>query len=158
MLFVFFFLPLGLYLTGLVTDGIIIAAMGGSRIEAWMPRESLAVDEPGKTFLQNDADLDDLPETQKAFFGIDANQHLPSRLYNGMLTPLMPIGLRGVLWYQGESSAHSPGSHKTLGRRPDASDYGRMLTAMIASWRKGFGRDDLGFVIIQLPIQHPTVK
>ncbi|MCE5278514.1 MAG: sialate O-acetylesterase [Planctomycetaceae bacterium] len=134
-----------------VPVGIVIAAMGGSRIEGWTPREALAAAEPGKTFLINDRDRADIPPPQRTFFGIDGDQHLPSRLYNAMIAPLTPMALRGVLWYQGESNAHAPATDAALGRRPDASDYAAMLAGMITAWRSAFSRDDLAFVLVQLP-------
>ncbi|MCE5326185.1 MAG: sialate O-acetylesterase [Planctomycetaceae bacterium] len=134
-----------------VPVGIVISAMGGSRIEAWTPREALAAAEPGRTFLINDRDRADIPPSQRTFFGIDGDQHLPSRLYNAMIAPLTPMGLRGVLWYQGESSALEPLRDAAFGRRGDAGDYGALLAGMMQSWRKAFGRDELAFVLVQLP-------
>lgn len=58
-------------------------------------------------------------------------------LYNGMIAPLGPIGLKGVAWYQGESDVDLPG-------------YDARMTAMIADWRRQFGSPDLAFVAVQL--------
>ncbi len=62
-----------------------------------------------------------------------------SYLYNGMIHPIAPFGLRGVLWYQGEQDA---------GR---AFAYRRLLPLMIKSWRDRWGQSDLPFVLVQLP-------
>ena len=59
-------------------------------------------------------------------------------LYNGMIAPIGPFGLRGVLWYQGESNADDP------------TGYEKLLRGLMASWRSQFG-DDLPFLIVQLP-------
>jgi sialate O-acetylesterase len=64
--------------------------------------------------------------------------HAPSRLYNGMLRPLIPYALRGALWYQGESNA---GRH---------GEYHRLFAAMITSWRADFGQGDFPFYWVQL--------
>jgi len=58
-------------------------------------------------------------------------------LYNGMIAPLGPIGLKGVAWYQGESD---------VGR----ADYGDRLAALMTGWRRQFGDADLPFLIVQL--------
>jgi sialate O-acetylesterase len=59
-------------------------------------------------------------------------------LHNGMVAPLGPYGLRGALWYQGESNANSPGNYRQL------------LAALMASWRAQFGAD-LAVLVVQLP-------
>ena len=58
--------------------------------------------------------------------------------YNGMIAPITPCSIRGVLWYQGESNT---------GR---ASQYRQLLTHMIESWRQAWGQK-FPFIIIQLP-------
>lgn len=65
-------------------------------------------------------------------------QHWPTGLFNSMIAPLVPMGLSGVIWYQGESNA----------RRADV--YGDLFEAMIRSWRTLFGREDLPFAWCQL--------
>jgi sialate O-acetylesterase len=59
-------------------------------------------------------------------------------IYNAMIAPLLPYGVRGVLWYQGESNAG------------DAPHYQALLTGLMADWRKRFGVD-LPFLVVQLP-------
>lgn len=59
-------------------------------------------------------------------------------LYNAMVAPLGSFGLRGVLWYQGESNTS------------EAQSYQRLLTALMADWRRRFG-PDLPFLVVQLP-------
>jgi sialate O-acetylesterase len=66
-------------------------------------------------------------------------QGVASYLYNGMIHPLAPYALKGVLWYQGEQDA---------GR---AYAYRTMLPLMIGDWRERWGRADLPFVVQQLP-------
>jgi sialate O-acetylesterase len=59
-------------------------------------------------------------------------------LYNGMIAPLGAYGLRGALWYQGESNA------------ADAAQYQVLLTALMHDWRRQFGAE-LPFLIVELP-------
>ena len=70
--------------------------------------------------------------------GRDA-ERVPSGLYHAMLCPLVPYGIRGVVWYQGEGNS---------GR---AFQYRKLLPAMIRGWRQAWGQGDFPFVIVQLP-------
>ncbi|HEU5077634.1 MAG TPA: sialate O-acetylesterase [Opitutaceae bacterium] len=71
-------------------------------------------------------------------------QQGPSVLFNGMVHPLVPFALRGILWYQGESNAWA------------ATEYRREFPALITAWRKHFGRDDLPFYWVQLAGYHTS--
>jgi sialate O-acetylesterase len=64
-------------------------------------------------------------------------------LYNGMIAPLGPFGLRGAVWYQGETNADAP------------AGYQEVLAALMSSWRSQFGAD-LPFLVVQLPGFGPT--
>ena len=64
--------------------------------------------------------------------------NFPETLYNGMLYPLAPFGIRGAIWYQGESNA---------GR---AVQYQSLLADMIKDWRGIFKQEDFSFYIVQL--------
>jgi len=66
------------------------------------------------------------------------NKNRPSCLYNGMIAPLQPYALRGVIWYQGESNA---GEYVL---------YRKLFPAMITSWRKQWGRGDFPFLFVQI--------
>jgi len=65
-------------------------------------------------------------------------QNSPSRLFNGMLHPVIPYAMRGVIWYQGESNA---------GR---AKEYRDLFPAMIADWRHLWGEGDFPFLFVQI--------
>jgi sialate O-acetylesterase len=67
-----------------------------------------------------------------------ASPNRPGTLYNGMIAPLLPLAVRGVLWYQGESNA---------GR---AREYAELFGALITSWRNAFGQGALPFYFVQL--------
>jgi sialate O-acetylesterase len=62
----------------------------------------------------------------------------PTGLFNGMINPLLPYGLRGVLWYQGESNAER------------AAEYHALFSAMITAWRGHFGQGDFPFYWVSL--------
>jgi len=65
-------------------------------------------------------------------------QHRPANLYNGMLLSVKPFGLRGAIWYQGESNA---------GR---AYQYRHLFPTMINSWRLDWQQGDFPFYFVQL--------
>lgn len=69
---------------------------------------------------------------------VNAPQNGPAALYHGMLSPLIPYGVRGFLWYQGESNAG----------RPDL--YALRCPAMVRDWRARWGGGDLPFYYVQL--------
>lgn len=65
-------------------------------------------------------------------------------LYQGMIAPLRPYALRGVLWYQGESN------------RPQAHLYRRLFPALIRDWRRAWERPELPFYFVQIaPFAYP---
>jgi sialate O-acetylesterase len=62
----------------------------------------------------------------------------PANIYNGVLKPTIGYGIRGVIWYQGESNA---------GR---AYQYRDLFPLMIKSWREEWGQGDFPFYWVQL--------
>jgi sialate O-acetylesterase len=62
----------------------------------------------------------------------------PTGLFNGMINPLLPYALRGVIWYQGESNAER------------AAEYHALFGAMITAWRAHFGQGDIPFFWVSL--------
>lgn len=67
----------------------------------------------------------------------------PGAAWNGMIAPLAPMRLRGVLWYQGEADVLR------------ASSYGASLLRLVREWRRAFDADDLPFLVVQLPAYAP---
>ena len=61
-----------------------------------------------------------------------------SGMYNGMIAPLVPFGIKGALWYQGEANG------------PRWLQYRRLLPTLIADWRARFGVGDFPFLIVSL--------
>ena len=59
-------------------------------------------------------------------------------IWNGMIHPLAPYAMRGVLWNQGEADVRV------------APAYESLFARMVASWRALWGRDDLPFYVVQL--------
>lgn len=65
-------------------------------------------------------------------------QNYPSTLFNAMIAPLVPYGLRGFIWYQGESNV---GQHAL---------YANHFTALIRDWRGRWGQGLLPFYFVQI--------
>lgn len=68
----------------------------------------------------------------------------PTLLYNGMLNPLIPFGIKGAIWYQGESNASR------------AYQYRRLFPLMIRDWREKWGQGDFPFLFVQLAAYYPV--
>ncbi len=62
----------------------------------------------------------------------------PGNIFNGKVFPTMPYGMKGVVWYQGESNA---------GR---AYEYRALFPFMIEQWRKNWAQGDFSFYWVQL--------
>lgn len=64
---------------------------------------------------------------------------IPTACHNGMLAPLAPFAIKGVIWYQGEANAFRVPQYRSL------------LPAVIAGWRARFACGEFPFLIVQLP-------
>ncbi len=65
-------------------------------------------------------------------------QNTASVLYDGMIAPIIPYGIRGAIWYQGESNASR------------AWQYRKLFPDMIRNWRQDWGQGDFPFYFVQL--------
>lgn len=98
-----------------VPVGIIVAAWGGTPAEVWMEK-SLIEDNPQLNNARYQRQIDFWPDK-------------PGVLYNSMISPVMPYGIAGAIWYQGESNC---GNHQV---------YSNLMKALIENWREGFKKD-----------------
>jgi sialate O-acetylesterase len=62
----------------------------------------------------------------------------PTLLFNGMLNPIIPYGIKGAIWYQGESNADR------------AQQYQRVFPNMIKDWRTQWNQGDFTFLFVSL--------
>ena len=69
------------------------------------------------------------------------NPNTCSILFDGMIRPLIPYAMRGAIWYQGETNAHSIA---------DSVAYGRIMSDLIDDWRFHWGQGDFPFYLVQL--------
>src|SRR5438034_1006642 len=101
-----------------VPIGLIQSAWGGTEAERWTSPAVLQL----LTFQNK----------------VTTRQKEPSDLYNGMIAPVIPYAIKGVIWYQGESNADRAVQYRTL------------FPAMIKNWRDDWKHPDLPFLFVQL--------
>jgi len=99
-----------------VPIGIINTSWGGTPAESWMPEETII----------NDNYLKEAAAMQKP---VPWGPVEPGRIYNSMISPLVPFQVAGVLWYQGEANT------------VNAYAYKEILSGLIKSWRTKWGYD-----------------
>jgi sialate O-acetylesterase len=107
-----------------VPVGIIGTYWGGTPIQAWMDKNSLGA----------------FPEMKIPVPGDTAKllPNVPTSLYNAMINPVVGYGLKGFLWYQGESNVSG------------YSIYEKLMKAMVAGWRKSWKNDSASFYYVQI--------
>lgn len=148
-----------------VPIGLIQSAVGGTRIEAWMPAKALAAEEFTPIRDAWKKHIEELPasiaefeialkkwteasETAAADGKIyserkpirpegNESKHALSGLYNAMVNPLTDYRIRGILWYQGEYNTRQP------------EGYADLFSSLITSWRHAF-KSELPFYWVQL--------
>ncbi|HEX8202178.1 MAG TPA: sialate O-acetylesterase [Isosphaeraceae bacterium] len=150
-----------------VPIGLIDDSWGGSAAEAWVRRDLLEADARFQPLMERWTKIEqDFPRAQEAFQGRLAawkeaaaqarsegkqpppqpqgpeaqmrGNARPGNIYNGVLKPTIGYGLRGVIWYQGESNASR------------AYQYRELFPLMIQSWRDEWGIGDFPFYWVQL--------
>ena len=135
-----------------VPVGLINNAWGGSACEAWVNRDLLTktavlrpmmegwiLKEKAFTELSKKTDLDEEQKKQLAQLQNQMRGNArPGNIYNGVLSSHIGYGIRGAIWYQGESNA---------GR---AYQYRDLFPLMIQNWRDDFGQGDFPFYWVQL--------
>ena len=154
-----FFFGRQLHQTLGVPIGLIDNAWGGSAAEAWVPREVMEADARFSVVMDQWREIEANYDHEKAMadWKVKADeaqaagktpprapsdqlrgQHRPGNLWAGVLHPTIGYGIRGTVWYQGESNA---------GR---AYQYDDLFSLMITEWRKAWGIGDFPFYWVQL--------
>ena len=151
-----------------VPIGLIDNAWGGSAAEAWVNRETLEKDQrfselmthwkgveeyhnsgKGKADFEKRLDKWKIQVEQAKKDGknpprrprnnnpLRGNQR-PANIYNGVLKPTIGYGIKGAIWYQGESNASR------------AYQYRNLFPLMISEWRREWKQGDFSFYWVQL--------
>lgn len=71
-------------------------------------------------------------------YGYPEPLHRAGLLYNGRIHPLVPFGLRGFVWYQGEAN------------ESEQETYALKMEALVYSWRRAWGDGTLPFYYVQI--------
>ena len=128
-----------------VPIGLICNAVGGSPIESWIDRPS--IEEHLPAVLRNWEENDFIQEwvrkraalnIQKSNDPQQRHPYHPCYLYESAIAPLAQFPIKGVIWYQGGSNAHSYETHSKL------------FKMLVASWRKSWENDEMPFYYVQL--------
>ena len=144
--------------------GMLVVAFGASTAESWVSRPAAARDPQMKAMLDRFDDLysfykthphattdqaPSAPQTINARPGKPGplrdpvqDQHQPTVLYNGMVHPIVPFAMRGVIWYQGES---------IVGGKAGVALYQHIMEALVNDWRQEWGEGNFPFYCVQLP-------
>ena len=145
-----------------VPVGLIDSTWGGSPAEAWISLDAISADAalmPVFAVWSAHADsYEDLPAVVKAeeretaaakLAGRPApkfdwhpnlDSHRPAALFNAMIAPTTPFGIRGVIWYQGETNS-SPDRNRL---------YQRVFSTVITDWRSQWQQGNFPFLFVQI--------
>jgi sialate O-acetylesterase len=107
-----------------VPIGLINVSWGGTPAEVWIPKEKIEAD----------------PELKQAAMQLKEYPWWPREsgaVYNGMIRPLVPFGIAGAIWYQGEGNTVAP------------MTYQKVMKTLIESWRSDFGKE-FPFYFVQI--------
>ena len=147
--------------------GLIHSSWGGTPAESWTKKEVLETDPILFSILANyEKDVQNYKASSDAYkVALDKwkensavtsssagaapkkpaeptqNSKSPAKLYNGMIAPLIPYTIKGVIWYQGESNAGRAAQYKTL------------FPSLINSWRKDWN-SDFPFYFVQIAMHY----
>ena len=107
-----------------VPVGLICSSWGGTRIEPWISKDGLK-------------EFDWVPEPAVDKKG-RVTHRIPTALFNGMINPMAGYGIKGVIWYQGESN------------KAEYKEYEKLMPGLINNWRAEWGIGDFPFYYAQI--------
>jgi sialate O-acetylesterase len=136
-----------------VPIGLIDVAVGGTPVQAWVPRQQILDDpdlrELDEAFTNSDlADsfINQRPGEQwKLWIDVGRPEPMPEHyyrcgfMYSTGIEPYAGLPIAGIIWYQGESNVENIELHD------------RLFPMAVAAWRDSFGRGDLPVFWAQLP-------
>ncbi|MCG3150360.1 MAG: hypothetical protein PCFJNLEI_03843 [Verrucomicrobiae bacterium] len=158
-----------------VPVGLVNSSVGGTPAQAWASAPSMRGDPQYSEFFTGhdksisnyfaalakytdellpkwqaeaaEAKADARPEPKKPAAPVSPVDRGPGCLFNGMIAPLLPYAIRGVIWYQGESNVNNPAQYQTL------------FPTLIRDWRNAWQQGDFPFLFVQIaPFRTMTPK
>ena len=111
-----------------VAVGLVVSSWGGTPAEAWVSAEGL------RAFPEFAPGIAEFTRRDSSRRG---DQLRSTALFNGMVAPLRPVALKGIIWYQGETNVERAEQYRTL------------FPALILDWRAQWGAP-LPFLFVQL--------
>jgi sialate O-acetylesterase len=107
-----------------VPVGLVHISYSGSAAEAWMSEEALK----------------EFPEIKvpKPTETTGLGSRTATVFYNGMIGPFFGYGIKGAIWYQGESNKDNP------------VQYEKLFPALVHFWREQSGQGDFPFYYVQI--------
>lgn len=108
-----------------VPVGLICTSWGGTRIEPWISESGFS-----------DFDWVKLPD--KSVVPERLSQQTPTVLFNAMIKPIAGFGIRGAIWYQGESNRNEP------------AEYRKLMPRLADNWRSEWGIGEFPLYFVQI--------
>ena len=144
-----------------VPVGLICPAVGGTPTESWIPREALMaepdfremavgnwLDNPRLSAFCRQRGEQNLLRAMQAGEALDGDALGPNHafkpgfMWSAGIEPLVPFGIRGVIWYQGESNAES---------FMRAKEHEKLFSVLVQQWRSHWKQGAFPFLFVQLP-------
>ena len=119
-----------------VPIGLLDDNWGGTRIEPWIPPVGFEQQPTLSKELEEIRAREGDAANSAGNADLDAGR--PAAIYNGMIHPVVPYGIKGALWYQGESNGG------------EGVEYHHKMHALVGGWRKVWGQGDFPFYYVQL--------
>jgi len=145
-----------------VPIGLIDSTWGGTVAEAWVSLRAISADAGLMPVFATRAQMMDTQAETAAILAKERREDLaarqagqappdhpwrpdpaswaPAALFNGMVSPAVEYGIKGVIWYQGESNS----------REGFAPMYAKLFPALIADWRAQWHAGDFPFLFVQI--------
>ena len=127
--------------------GMVCCAWDGTPTAAWISEKGLSVQpsysdllaqyRKGQTQLRAGSQIGSNTGYEQGDFS--DSKKIPSVLFNGMIAPLIPYAISGVIWYQGESEQDN-----------GALQYRRLFPRLIVDWRNNWGQGPFPFYFVSL--------